>query len=86
MNNRKGQTRKASAKGEQKMTKSERLAKEGKISVYIGSVELATVIKNCNAMKNLRYIGTDYDAIYDSKNVCADVYENTDGELFAVLS
>lgn len=68
-----------------KMTRSERLAKEGKISVYIGTVETATVIPNCNAVKNLRYVGTDYDAIFDGKDTCADVYEDTDGEFFAVL-
>ena len=68
------------------MTRSERLAKEGKIGVYIGTTAIATVLTNCNAAKNLRYIGTDFDAIFDGKGTCADVYENTDGELFAVLN
>ena len=68
------------------MKRSERLAKEGKVEVYIGSLEKADVIKNCNAKKNLRYIGTDFNCLYDGKEVNADVYEGKDGELYAVIN
>lgn len=68
------------------MKRSERLAKEGKVEVYIGSLEKADVIKNCNAKKNLRYIGTDFNCLYDGKEVNADVYEDKDGELYAVIN
>ena len=46
------------------MTRSERLAKQGKISIDIGTLEIATVIPDCNAVSNLRYIGTDFNALY----------------------
>ena len=68
------------------MTRSERLAKEGKIGVYIGSFEVAKVIRGCNSIKNLRYMGTDFDAFYDGRSVSADVYENFEGDLFAVIN
>lgn len=67
------------------MTRSERLAKEGKVEVYIGSFETAKVIRDCNSMKNLRYIGTDFDTLYNGRSVSADVYENFEGDLFAVI-
>lgn len=67
------------------MTRSERLAKEGKVEVYIGSFEVAKVIRDCNSMKNLRYIGTDFDTLYNGRSVSADVYENFEGDLFAVI-
>ena len=71
------------------MKRSERLAKEGKIEVYIGSCEIAKVItsKEMSARAHeLRYIGTDFDALYDGREVSANVYENeqTD-ELFATI-
>lgn len=71
------------------MKRSERLAREGKIEVYIGSYEIAKVItsKEMSAhASTLRYIGTDYEALYDGREVCANVYENeqTD-ELFATI-
>ena len=68
------------------MKRSERLAKEGKVEVYIGSLEMARVIKHCNAIRNLRYIGTDFDCLYDEKEVNADVYEDKDGNLYAVIN
>ena len=67
------------------MTRSERLAKDGKIEVDIGTLEIATVIPDCNALENLRYIGTDFNALYNNCEVSADVYEDNDGNLFAVI-
>ena len=67
------------------MKRSERLAKEGKVEVYIGSLEMAKVIKNCNAIKNLRYIATDFDCLYDGKEANADVYEDDNRNLYAVI-
>ena len=68
------------------MTRSERLAIEGKVGVYIGSVEIATVIPHCNAVKGLDYVATDFDCLYDGREVQADVYEDVNGKLYAVLS
>ena len=67
------------------MTRSERLAKDGKIEVDIGTFEIATIIPDCNAVENLRYIGTDFNALYNGCNVSADVYEDSNGKLFAVI-
>ena len=67
------------------MTRSERLAKDGKIEVDIGTFETATVIPDCNALDNLRYIGTDFNALYNGCEVSADVYEDNDGNLFAII-
>jgi hypothetical protein len=71
------------------MKRSERLAREGKIEVYIGSYEIAKVItdKEMSAQaQKLRYICTDFGALYDGREVSANVYENeqTD-ELFATI-
>lgn len=68
------------------MTRSERLAKEGKVGVYIGSFETATVIKHCNVKRNIRYIGTDFECLYNGKEASADVYEDEDGKLYAVIN
>lgn len=68
------------------MTRSERLAKEGKVGVYIGSFETAIVIKHCNEKRNIRYICTDFECIYDGREVQADVYEDDDGKLYAVIN
>lgn len=74
------------------MKRSERLAREGKIEVYIGSVETAKVIFKKEwgrfaQTRSLRYIGTDYEALYDGIEVSADVYEDEqNGELFATIS
>ena len=71
------------------MRRSERLAREGKVEVYIGSVEVAKVISNkemSERARNLRYIGSDYDALYDGREVCANVYEDKQtGELYATI-
>ena len=67
------------------MTRSERLAKDGKIEVDIGTFEIATVIPDCNAVENLRYLGTDFSALYSRCEVYADVYEDSNGKLFAVI-
>ena len=72
------------------MKRSERLAREGKIEVYIGSVETATVItaeQMSRQARYLRYLCTDYEALYDGREVSADVYEEKySGELFAVVA
>ena len=67
------------------MTRSERLAKDGKIEVDIGTFELATVIPDCNAVENLRYLGTDFNALYSKCEVIANVYEDSNGKLFATI-
>ena len=67
------------------MTRSERLAKDGKIEVDIGSFEIAIVIPDCNAVDDLRYIGTDFNALYSGCDVSADVYEDSNGKLFATI-
>ena len=66
-------------------TRSERLAKDGKIEVDIGTFEIATVIPDCNAVDNLRYLGTVFNALYNNCKVSANVYEDNDGNLFAVI-
>ena len=67
------------------MTRSERLAKDGKIEVDIGTFEIATIIPDCNAVDNLRYLGTDFNALYNGCEVLADVYEDNGSNLFAVI-
>lgn len=67
------------------MTMSECLARKGKIFVDIGTFEIATVIPDCNAIDNLRYIGTDFKTLYNGCDVSADVYEDSNGNLFAVI-
>ena len=70
------------------MTRSERLAKEGKIEVYCGTLEIARLLSDkefTKASPALRYIGTDDDAKYNGRNVSANVYEDEDGRLFAVI-
>ena len=67
------------------MTRSERLAIDGKISVNIGILGIASVIPDCNALENLRYIGTDFEALYNNCEVYADVYEDDNGKLFATI-
>jgi hypothetical protein len=59
------------------MKRSERLAREGKIEVYIGSCEVAHVI-HPNELQNrpMRYLCTDFEALYDGQEVQADVYED----------
>lgn len=70
------------------MTRRERLEREKKIEVYIGEIAVAIVITEnemCRRARDLIYIGTDYEAIYDGKTVSANIYENEDGELFATI-
>ena len=71
------------------MKRSERLAKEGKIEVYIGSFEVAKVITNeemSAQAQNLRYIGTDHEALFDGREVSANVYEDEQADaLFATI-
>ena len=70
------------------MTRSERLAREGKIEVYIGSLETAKVIsfEELQCKDLLRYIGTDYEARYDGRKVQADVYDDEwNNVLYAVI-
>lgn len=70
------------------MKRSERLAREGKIEVNIGNFVLAQVITPETMSKGahgLRYIGTDYAALYDGLEVWANIYENDDGALFATI-
>ena len=67
------------------MTRSERLAKDGKIEVDIGAFDIATVIPDCNAVDNLRYLGTDFNALYNGCEVSADVYADSNGKLFAII-
>lgn len=69
------------------MKRSERLAREGKVEVYIGSIETATVI-HPNELQNrpFRYIGTDDNCLYDGREVSADVYEDElNDALFAII-
>lgn len=68
------------------MTRSERLAQLGKVTVDIGCFEDATVIKSCWERSDIRYIGTDFECLYDGREVSADVYESEDGELYAVIN
>ena len=69
------------------MTRSERLAKDGKIDIRChGKSFTSKVIKNCNAVSDLRYIGTDFDCLYDGKEVTADIYEDKDGNLYAIIN
>ena len=67
------------------MTRSEQLAKDGKIEVDIGSFEIATIIPDCNAVDNLRYLGTVFHALYNKCEVSANVYEDSNGKLYAVI-
>ena len=67
------------------MTRSERLAKDGKIEVDIGTLEIATANPHCNAGDDLRYLGTDFNALYNGCEVSANVYEDSNGKLFAII-
>ena len=70
------------------MKRSERLAREGQIEVYVGSFETAKVIsfEELQCKDLLRYIGTDFEALYDGREVRADVYEDEWNDLlFAVI-
>lgn len=69
------------------MTRSERLAKDGKVDVRCyGKSFTAKVIKNCNDVSDSKYIGTDFDCLYNGKEVTADIYEDKDGNLYAIIN
>ena len=71
------------------MKRSERLALEGKIEVDIGTFEIARVVTLADLNKNhhgARYIGTDITALYNGADATADIYEDEDGDLFAVVT
>lgn len=72
------------------MKRSERLAREGKVEVYCGSFEVATVISAEEMVRRasmLRYLCTDFEALYDGREVSVDIYEDewNNGVLFAVI-
>lgn len=67
------------------MTRSEQLANDGKIEIVIGTFEIATIIPDFNAVDNLRYIGTDFNAVYNNCKVSVNVYKDKDGNLFATI-
>ena len=55
----------------------------------LGSIVDAEVIEdNLNGLpRELRYIWTDFEVVYNGNDVAADVYENRyTGELFAVIA
>ena len=59
------------------MTRSERLAKQGQVEVYIGSCEIATVIQPHELQNRpMRYLCTDFDCLYDGHKASADVYDD----------
>lgn len=69
-----------------KMTRSERLAKTGRVDVsYLGGFETARVLKTCNELDGLRYVATDFECLYDGKDAIADIYEDEEGNVFAVI-
>lgn len=69
------------------MTRSERMYKKGLCEAYImgmGNFE-AVIIKNCNEIPNLRYIGTDYDAIVNGKDAVIDIYEDIEMNIYGIV-
>ncbi len=70
-------------------TRSERLAAENKIDVYfLGGETTAQIITAQELNKNTaqyRYICTDHGALYDGREVWANIYENDDGAIFATI-
>lgn len=68
------------------MSRSKRLAKEGKVEVFsLRTPVIATVIGGCEEKDDVRYLGTDFDCLYDGRRVSADVYVDCDGVLYAVI-
>lgn len=69
------------------MTRSERLAKEGKVEVFLwGGLEILKVTTLSTIIsKRMRYICTDFEAMYDGHDQSVDIYEDSDGELYGVL-
>ena len=66
------------------MTRSERLYQNGLV-YSVECLSEARIISDCNAVPELRYICTEADAICNGKEVGMNLYENIDGELFAVI-
>ena len=59
------------------MKRSERLAQQGQVEVYIGSFEIATVIQPHELQNRpMRYLCTDYDCLYNGQEAEADVYDD----------
>lgn len=71
------------------MKRSERLAAMGLVEVYAGEIITARVITPDELSKNaaaLRYIGTDRDALYNGREVSADIYESRESDAhFAII-
>lgn len=69
------------------MLRSERLAREGKIEVNVGSFEIAklTTISEVRQMK-LRYICTDFECRYNGSDANANIYEDEEGNLYATVN
>lgn len=64
------------------MTRSERLALEGLISISIFSGATAIVIPHCN---DLYYIDSSSDELYNGRKVAVDLYEDFTGQLYGVI-
>ena len=65
------------------MTRSERLAQEGKIEVYCGELITAKVITDQEyekRVRNLRYIGSESEVEYNGKLVDVHLYEEFDSD------
>lgn len=70
------------------MTRSERLAKEGKVEAYIGNLVIAKVITSAelsSRASELEYISTDFDARYNGRFSSVNVYEDINGNYFATI-
>lgn len=71
-----------------RMTRSERLAKQNQIEVYIGSFEIANVIKPNELQKRpMRYLCSDFDCLFNGHEVTADIYDDElNGCLCAIVT
>lgn len=74
------------------MRRSERLAKSGLIEVFcIGGLceakitERETISFLSRKGVKMRYVGTDFECAYNGGIATADIYEDKDGYLFAVI-
>lgn len=71
------------------MTRSERLAKEGKVEAYIGNIVIAKVLTP-NEFRfhasHIHYVCSDFEALYNGKEATVNIYEDiNNGEYFATL-
>lgn len=66
------------------MTRSERLFQKGLV-YSVERLSEAKIISDCNAVPELRYICTEREALCNGKEVDLDLYEDPNGELFAVV-